>query len=407
MSDAKDSQADPQDVLLPGTEVFPETENIEYKSLKQSNGLMSNLDSLIRLLDREDENRDSRSPGVKKVMNAMFNTNGGTIYLGVEEAKRDQIWKVEDGLKLDKEARDRIKKCVCRIFGHFHPGIGYYTRAYEVKFIPVSKERVRIAILVDSSKRPQGVYHFISDDKSVAYERIGTSCEQIRSSMITRHSTGNEMIEATIDANLISHIRSIYNTILTNLKESNQLQMIAKVLEPIDAYIMFDHPRLPVKRAMISVSEHILTLTRHGLSRDVIYAVTDCLDRLVDPLLRRTLHEKRLDNDSEILLSECYLVIAYDGIKYRRSSDIFQMGVPRLALMVPYVKEARDRYQALFQTIRKYYSKHPDMEKYIEYLQLTKEYYQIRFECNSIGKPRTPRAEKIEDRLYDMDMKWI
>jgi hypothetical protein len=337
-------------------------------------------------------------------MNAMFNSSGGTIYLGIDEVKRDEVWKVEQGIDLDEKAQDRIQKCVYRIFGHFHPGIPRHADAYEVEFIPVSEGKVRIAIQIDSSARLQGVYHFISDDKSVAYERIGTSCEQVRSSIIAKHAPGSDMVKAAIDANLISHIRSIYNVIQSNLKNKNQSQRLSKLLEPVYTYIMFDQPRLPVKSTMIYVSLEIMHMTRHGLSKDVIYMIKSCLDELIDPFLQQCFDE--LDINSKQRLSECYFVMAYDGIKYRGSSRIFQMGVPRLGLLAPYLKCAQKKYEDLFDTVNELSLRTPNRRVYTQYLKLIEEYFKIRFESGGSRKPRTKRAEEIEDLLFNMRMSW-
>jgi hypothetical protein len=119
-------------------------------------------------------------------MNAMFNSSGGTIYLGVKEDKKTQTWTVEEGVMLNDDEQDRIKQHVARIFARFHPSVPMFSNVYDVKFIDVSEGKKRIAIHIDSSKRRAQTVYFISDDKSVAYERVGSSCEPIRSSMITR-----------------------------------------------------------------------------------------------------------------------------------------------------------------------------------------------------------------------------
>lgn len=414
MTDSTPIPSDPNaENLLPGTTVIPESETVEYKSLKQKNGVLRNVDAILTFLDRED---NDGKPGIKKVMNAMFNSSGGTIHLGVNEVTRDQVWKIEEGVELDQAAQDKIIAKVAFIFSHFHPGVSVNSGAYDVKFLPVSPDKMRIAIKIDRSSRIKTQYHFISDEKSVAYERIGSSCATVRSSIMAQHSTSDSCFNAAIDANLVSHIRSIYDVVYDYVydyfKRPKLDEKLSEILQPVENYVTYDQPRLAVKRAMISSSERVLGLTRHGLSKKAIYHVTSCLDNLINTWRGESLGQ--LDEDSRYELAECYFTLAYEGIKYRKTSEIFQMGVCGLARIAGYrqspevgvehiVPHARDRYLELFDTINVLYpEENPRRQKYTSYLRLMQEYYDLRARAQ-----RPSRIGEIETQIFGMGMTYI
>jgi hypothetical protein len=189
--------SDPNDQLLPGCRVFPEDEHIEHKSLRDRHGLVRNVNGILKLINREDDDYRSRKPGIKKVINAMYNSTGGAIYLGIREIETNRTREVELGADIDDNGKVRIEKLVSQIFKDFYPSVTRYIGAYQIKFINVTKGKKRICIIVDHSKRHPGVVHFMSNRKSIAYRRIGTSCEPIPPNIICNTVRGPSTSDIT------------------------------------------------------------------------------------------------------------------------------------------------------------------------------------------------------------------
>lgn len=87
---------------------------------------------------------------VEKYINAFLNTNGGTIYFGIDDDGRVQ------GLRLDRAQRDRLRTIISKQINKFQPAVE--PDLYKIEFIEVHDKESTYVVEIRVSKGPANLY---------------------------------------------------------------------------------------------------------------------------------------------------------------------------------------------------------------------------------------------------------
>ena len=332
---------DPSDEsLVCGAKVPLETDDTEYKSLTQ----VGSVKEVCRKIGTD----------WSKEFNAMLNNRGGTIHFGISDD-----CEVEKGVCLTDKDKDIIQMRISQAFKVFYPS---QLKAFEAKFIPIpggEPHFFRFSVVVKRAV-VKGIV-FISREKTVAYQRSGAMCVPIPAELLAAvlrpvKSTMDSTLAACVEAQVVLRIRDALLNYIVRIDHSDE-KAILELLEPFDRlFDIFDY-QLTTAREFLNLLWHIARDTRHEKSTEVAKVVANMAQDICDK------YETNLQKDDFYLLCEIFFSIAYDGVRYCKSEDIFLAGAcPLVSLLASKNTHVSEQYESLKETVSKesnaVYSKH-------------------------------------------------
>ena len=379
-------------VVKPGTLVTAESEQNEYKSLLS----LAEGSGSARRVTADIIRKKIGSDGWTKEFNAFLNSRaGGTIHFGISDD-----CKVEEGVALNEKDLDKMKMRIGQLFEQFYPTtLSHY---YDVHFIKLENGRYRFDVDIKPSS---GRICFMSREKTEAYARSGPSCCKLKAEEIERRiqqdlrQRVDATVNACIEAQVILRIRDAQMTfpsvhIGSPSYEKETLVLLGEYSRMCDLFSYGIH----VARALLQLLRAVVTKVRHGIPLSVAnnvaiqayqiqllygYHKNPGEDQSEDP--SDDLSEY-LDENDYYVLSEIYFQIAYDGILYRQSRELFMKGAVPLVSLVSKNANARTRYADLESTVLRSKIDTDEKQKCTKYLELLVDWEKHGHGCSALGR---------------------
>lgn len=149
------------------TTSIEEKKNIEFKGVKE----LKNKDIFSEIVDFAKEN-----------INAFVNSEGGTLYIGIED--NGQV----SGVSLNREERDDIQRRISQTIKNFYPPLE--ASAYKIDLLPIysnTRETLfeKFVIKIKVTQGQEAVY-WMSANKTIAYIRLNNEKQSMHPRMIEK-----------------------------------------------------------------------------------------------------------------------------------------------------------------------------------------------------------------------------